>query len=228
MACVDVDELVRENAQLRQRVAELETRLKEMHHRAGNNLMIIASLLSLEAEQTRLDCGSCPAVLNSQQRARAMAMVDTMLAQASGAEQVDMADYLARLTSLVVQGYSQAPNSVCLELRTDPLYLTAAKATQCGLIVHELLTNCLKHAFTDGRDRPIGQFARIGVELTVRDDRTAVLEVTDNGIGLPDVGAQREGKLGWQLVDTLVDQMSGTWQLVGQPGTRVTVQFPRT
>jgi two-component sensor histidine kinase len=109
---------------------------------------------------------------------------------------------------------------VTLNIQADDIFLTIDAAVPCGLILNELISNALKHAFSDG------QAGEIRVELHASGDHQVTLSVADTGIGLPkDLDLNTTTSLGLQLVHTLVDQLDGRIELNGSRGTEFKITF---
>ena len=198
---------------------EKETLLKEIHHRVKNNLQVISSLLRLQADQIT-DPATRDVFRDSQERVRAIALLHEKLYQSKDLANVDMHDYVGDLTRKLLRTYGSAASHVRIEAHATGVALTMDAAMPCGLIINELVTNALKHAF--------GECDRPGL-VTVRVTRAGAaieLSVADNGTGLP-AGLQLEtaSSLGLQLVMTLARQLGGSVQFERAPGTRCTVRF---
>lgn len=118
---------------------------------------------------------------------------------------------------------SHAKEKVELELDIAPVQFNLDSAIPCGLIIHELLSNALKHAFPDQRE------GLIRIQLKSDDEDTFVLVVNDNGIGLPkDMDLKNTSSLGFQLVVTLTNQLRGEVTVERNGGTSIVVSFPKT
>ena len=194
---------------------EKELLLKEIHHRVKNNLQIISSLLNLQAEAIR-DSQDRSLFRDSQDRIRSMALIHEKLYQTEDFSHVDFQQYLKSLLLSLFRSY-QIPMVTCVE-RIDDIRLNIDAAIPCGLIVNELVTNALKHAFPDGRKGEVRvSFFRNGAGQLV-------LEVSDNGVGMP-VSDEKEKKdqLGLELVSILTNQIGG--QLSVQRGQGTTFQI---
>lgn len=205
-----------ENASLE----EKESLLKEVHHRVKNNLQLISSLLSLQA--SRIDD---PAVAElfaeSRHRVRSMAMVHENLYRAGNFARVPMPAHVGKLCAELARAYGTAARDITLQVEVDDVQLDLDRAVSCGLIINELLSNALKHAF--------GQQAggRVQVGLRVVDEGWCELRVGDDGQGLPPgLEVSRAATLGLQLVDDLVAQLRGTLAVQGAPGTLFRIRFP--
>jgi len=206
-------------AQLRASLQEKELLFKEMYHRVKNNLQVVVSLLDLQAEALA-DLQARAVFADCQGRIRAMALVHEALSQSSSLARVPLGAYDQRLAAALVRGQSAQPERLRLAVEADDVWLSAEKAVPCGLILNELLSNCFKHAFPDGRAGEI--------RITVRADAAAqvTLCVGDNGVGFPPtVDCRHTASLGLQLIHLLTEQLGGTITFERRGGTVVTVRF---
>ena len=213
------DRLAVEKA-LRSSLAEKEILLKEIHHRVKNNLQIVSSLLSLQALKFD-DVTLAGSLQDSQCRVRAMALVHEKLYGSEDLACIDFAGYLGDLALFLLQAYALKNTTVTPDIQCESFTLPVDSAIPCGLILSELLTNCLKHAFLD---RPAGR-------ITLRAFLTpegAHLSVEDDGLGLPPgFDIDRVQSLGLQLVTNLTRQLRGTLGVDSGPaGTAFHLTFP--
>jgi two-component sensor histidine kinase len=204
---------------VRASLREKEVLLKEMHHRVKNNLQIISSLLSLQ-DGTITDPHVLAMFEDCQHRITSMALIHQSLYQTDNPARVDFAAYLRSLTADLWRAYAVDPTHITLTMTADDLSLSLDVAVPCGLLVNELLTNSLKHAFPDGRS------GTIQVDLRREAQGQIILKVSDTGIGLPDgVDLQTAGSFGLQLVKIVCMQLQAAIDLQRQPGTTVTITF---
>jgi two-component sensor histidine kinase len=209
-------------AQLKLSLREKEVLLKEIHHRVKNNLQVISSLLYLQMEAIA-DAQLRARFEEGQHRIQAMALIHETLYRSSDLAQVDFAQYLRTLTAHLGEAYSLNPQRIKLTVAVQEVRLSLDSAIPCGLLLNELLSNALKHAFPDGRS------GEISIELRVEPPATGVLTVRDTGIGFPDaVDFRSTASLGLQLVCLLAEQLGGTLLLERQGGTHWTLRFPLT
>jgi two-component sensor histidine kinase len=198
---------------------EKELFLQEAHHRIKNNLQIIASLLSLQASYIP-DPHIREIFMESHDRVRSMALIHETLYQSGDMGKIDFATYVRDLASQLVRLYDVQSERVSLLLHIDSLLLDISKAISCGMILNELISNALKHAFPDGRT------GEIRVDLRTDASQKVTLVVRDTGIGFP-VGLdfRNAESLGLQLVYTLTEQLDGTIELERRDGTVFTLTF---
>jgi two-component sensor histidine kinase len=199
--CLAVKRRTQEQVRLVQR--EKEVLVREIHHRVKNNLQIISSLLNLQASYVR-DMAALEILRESQNRVRAMAIVHEQLHKARNYACLNIPEYVASLVTNLLRSYGVDAKVVRLELDVEPVALTIDTAISCGLIIHELVSNCLKHAFPGGRKGWIYVCLR-GESGSFR------LTVRDNGVGFPKLaGGGRRRTLGLRLVHILAEQIDGT------------------
>ncbi len=202
----------------RRKSREKDLLLKEIHHRVKNNLQVISSLPKLHAERMQAP-EAREAFEEAQQRVRAIAILHEHLHDAREAGPVEFESY-ARLLAESLTRLSSV--SVGLEVRVTGVRLSLDQALPCGLILNELVTNSLKHAFNSDAPRE-GDPPRVVVSAE-RDGDQIALTVSDNGPGFSD--RVREGSLGLHLVRTLVRQLSGEITFESNGGAIVKVMFP--
>ena len=196
-----------------------EVLLKEVHHRVKNNLQIISSLLNLQLGYIK-DKGALELFKESRNRIKSMAFIHEELYRSKQLSNVNFTEYIRNLAATLFRSYGVDPNTVALKIEADDVLLGVDAAIPCGLIVNELVSNALKHAFPEGRKGEI----RIGFRR--QNDNGFALTVCDNGIGFPkDVDFRNTGSLGLQIVCTLTDQMHGIIELRGVGGTEFRIMF---
>jgi PAS domain S-box-containing protein len=196
---------------------EKEVLLKEIHHRVKNNLQITSSLLKLQAGYTQ-DRQAREMFSESQGRIRSMALVHEKLYQSSDLARIDFLDYVASLAGLLLRSFGGASQRVELEIAGDKLFLSIDMAVPCGLIVNELLSNCFKHGFPEGRA------GLVQLQVKAEGDERFILSVRDNGVGLPaHVDIEHTESLGLQLVKTLADQLRAQVRVVRERGTEIQI-----
>ena len=202
-------------------IREKDSFLREIHHRVQNNLQVVSSLLYLQSKSVG-DPQMLNILLESQERIRSIALIHEQLYKSEDLSHVNFRDYLGTLTTNLFQTYGSETAKVKLTFDADTrVSFTVDKAIPCGLIVNELVSNALKHAFV-GRTG-----GTIFVSLRRNKDDTMSLVVKDDGIGLPPhVDFRHTPSLGLQLVNTLVNQLGATIQFQRKGGTVFTIVFP--
>jgi len=207
----DITERKRTEESLRASLREKEVLLKEIHHRVKNNLQVISSLLSLQAEYLT-DEGMLRIMRESQSRVKSMALVHEKLYQSHNLAEIDFGDYVRVLVSQLFRSYGIAQESVQMAINVDAVSLGVDRAIPCGIIINELVTNALKYAFPGGRK------GKIDVELHSAAPGQIRLAVRDDGVGLPqNVEVQAADSLGLTLVRMLADQVQGQLTMPSRP-----------
>jgi PAS domain S-box-containing protein len=204
------------NAQLERRLGEKVELMRELHHRVKNNMQIVASLLKMQAE--RAPPGEArDALLTSHGRVHAIAQAHEILYAQEDVAQIDIAQYVCSLTTQLAVAAGLAP--ACLEMSVDAgLVLPVDTAVPISLILNELVTNVLKHAYPDGRS----PWASVSVR---RDGSDVILEVRDRGAALPPgLDPARSNTLGLRLVGRLARQLDGEAKYVVDGGLRAIVR----
>lgn len=229
MVIADLTERVRAEDQLKAALREKEVLLKEVHHRVKNNLQVIASLLSLQAGTIK-DEKAQAAFQESQHRVRSMAAIHERLYQSPDLAHLEMEGYIRQLVADLWM--THAPPGIACRIDAAGVTLDMDTAVPCGLILNELVSNALTHAFPpelETKSRP-GQEPALKKEIriTMRSEQDAiVLTVSDNGIGLPaDLDLDNLDSLGLELVRLLTRQIGGVLLLDKSLGTSFQITFP--
>jgi len=205
-------------AVLRESLREKEGLLKEIHHRVKNNLQVVTSLLRLEAGRSTV-AATRTALQEMQGRIRSMALLHEMLYRSANFSGVDLADYVRQLATQLFRALNTRFGAIRLNLELNSVSLGIDQAIPCGLIVNELLTNSLKHAF------PASRSGEIHIGLIRTPAGHVQLRVSDTGVGLPaELAARKMHSLGLQLVTDLVRQLHGTLEL-SAPGSGAVFTF---
>lgn len=208
-------------AQMQASLQEKEVLLKEIHHRVKNNMQVISSLLSLQGSSLT-DPGVVAQFQDSQNRIRSMALIHEQLYQSRDLAHINFSEYVQTLTNHLARSYRNGAQHVQVSVEAVDLFLDIDTAIPCGLIINELVSNALKHAFPDRRP------GMIQVKLQALASGACQLSVSDDGVGFPEgVDFRQTTSLGMQLVNTLTQQLAGTLRLEVGPGTTFVVEFPR-
>ncbi len=200
-------------------LGEKEVLIQEVHHRVKNNLAVIASLLRLQASSLP-DERLATALRESQHRVESMALIHEQLYANGDLREVDLARHAALLAGNLFHSYGVDASRISWQVDVEPLPLGVDQAIPAGLILNELVSNALKHAFPDGRT------GSVVIEGGRRDGRIH-LAVRDDGIGVPPgVEQVRPNSLGMQIIKILTRQLKGTFELAcGRPAT-FKISFP--
>jgi len=202
---------------LKEDIRKKEMLLKELNHRAKNNLAVVAGLLKLQSSFTN-NVEAREALSESQSRIQSMSKLHEQLYKPAESElEVDMQAYFNELVSGFKDG--MADSKVSIELDCEPIKLHHKKAVTCGLLVNEMVTNSLKHAFHE-----INQ-GKIEISLVVKNDLW-YLAVADNGTGMTETTTQKlKDSLGMILIQEFVEQLNGQLAINSHQGTTFTITF---
>ena len=199
---------------------EKEVLLREVHHRVKNNMQVISSILNLQSSYVS-DEYALTLLKESQNRIKTMAYIHESLYQNKSFTSVDFSDYVYTLVNNIVQSYSASSEKIKLELNIDKVILSLDSSIPAGLIINELITNAIKHAFPGSRQGTITFNLRC-------ENNFVFLELKDNGVGFaPGIDFENSHSLGLQLVNTLIEQIEGELKFKSKKdiGTEVLVTF---
>jgi len=236
----DVTERKQAEAKIQASLKEKEVLLKEIHHRVKNNLQIVSSLLDLQAEYIQE-----PEILekleDSKHRLLAMSLIHETLYQSETLAQVDFSDYVERLATNILFAQSTDYERITLDFNLEPVFLNLETAIPCGLLLNELITNSIKHAFPEPRH------GKIYIELHYQSKKTAsnenqtscqgdkigdkiedqiMLKVSDDGVGMPpNINLKETKSLGLTLIHDLTQQLRGNLAIDLSNGTEFILIF---
>jgi PAS domain S-box-containing protein len=198
---------------------EKDVLLRELHHRVKNNMQIISSLLNLQSARLK-DPAMIQIFKDTQRRIRSMALVHEKLYQSANLSTIEFDNYLGSLSVHLFHSYENEASGIELVTRLDRILLDIQTAIPCGLLVNELLSNALKHAFPGGRK------GKVELELRRLEDGRILLRVKDDGVGLPaGFDVVKSQTLGLQIVTSLVSQLDGSLEVSGQGGAEFRIVF---
>ena len=198
-----------------------EVLLGEIHHRVKNNFEIISSLLDMSRMATE-NQETQNLLLNSRNRIHSMAMIHSQLYQNDRFDRIDMEKHINELVEQLLFAYG-SKNKVDLVIEPSEVSLSLRQAIPCALIINELITNSLKHAFADKMQ------GKIQISILTSDNKTVLLRVKDNGGGIPEgVEVKPVRGLGLELVKHLVvGQLKGEIRFNNDDGTDICIEFMR-
>ena len=215
----DITENKRAAEQIAKNLKEKEILLKEVNHRVKNNLTVISSLLRLQSHNIK-DKQALLALENSRNRIRTMALIHEKLYKSENLAEVDFAIYVKDLCNYLFKSYDLTSEKIKLKLNINDVKLGVNQGIPCALIINELISNTLEHAFPDGRS------GEIGIEMKTEDNLSRLI-VQDNGIGLPaTIDLKDADSLGLQLIQILTEQLHGKLEIDRNNGTMFTITFP--
>jgi len=220
-AAYDITELKRAEELIKASLKEKEVLLKEIHHRVKNNMQVIISLLKLQS-QNITDKQYLDMFKESQHRIKSMALVHEKLYRTKSLADIDFKGYVKSLVISLFKSYKTTPGKITLNVDVGDVSLELERAIPCGLIINELVSNSLKYAFPEERA------GEIRVAFNSTDEDVLVLEVSDNGIGMPEkLDFRNTESLGLHLVTILSeDQLHGTIELNRTNGTDFHIKLP--
>ncbi len=218
----DITERRQNEEKIKRDLVEKEILLKEIHHRVKNNLQVISSLLSLQSRYVK-DKRALEIFNESCSRVRSIALVHEELYQSSDFVSIEFESYIKKLAFSLFQASSINPGNIELDISIKNVSLGLDLAVPCGLILNELITNAIKHAFTGGFQGK----GRISVSINRLKHGKVEMTVHDNGAGMPDeIDFGKTSTLGLHLVHLLaVDQLGGDIFIDRQNGTAIKIVF---
>lgn len=214
----EIAERKKAEEQLKASLEEKEVMLRELHHRVKNNMQIVSSLLRLQS--CNVTNKELLSLFNeTHNRIRTMALIHEGLYGSKDLARINFADYVERITTHLFSVYNQISKNINLKLEVGEIYFDINTAIPCGLIVNELVTNSLKHAFLEGES------GEICIKIEKSQDKYSVL-VKDTGSGFPEgMDFHMTKTLGMQLVTDLVKQLNGRIRLDRRSGTKFKISF---
>ncbi|MBZ2165468.1 histidine kinase dimerization/phosphoacceptor domain -containing protein [Methanobacterium spitsbergense] len=214
----DRTDRVKAEKMIKESLEEKEMLLKEIHHRVKNNLMIISSLLNLQSQYIT-DKASQDIFKESQNRARSMALIHERLYQSTDLKRINFGEYITSLANELFHTYEADLGLIKLKINAEDIFLDINTAIPLGLIVNELITNSITHAF------PEGKRGKINIDFHPRDNHYEFI-VKDNGIGFPeDIDYQNTDSLGLQIITSLTNQIDGKIELNKNNETEFKITF---
>ncbi|MFP4362383.1 MAG: histidine kinase dimerization/phosphoacceptor domain -containing protein [Spirochaetia bacterium] len=220
MVLRDISDRLKIEEQLRDSLIEKESLLREVHHRVKNNFQIITSLLSLQMDS--IESQDMKSFLqSSKDRIYSMAAVHEGLYRADDLAKVNFHNYIQELSNHILVSHDCQSRNIQISIWIEDVNLRIEAAVPCGLIINELITNSIKHAFAPG------DAGKIMVEMYAEGDSWKCV-VSDNGSNSVSLELlEKSESLGMTLVQTLVQQLLGTMTIDVNNGTKIAVRFPR-
>ena len=198
---------------------EKEVLLQEIHHRVKNNMQIISSLLRLQARQANNPHFE-QLIQVCQNRIRSMALIHEKFYETSDFTKIDFNDYARRLLSYLLAIYIKDEKQITLDIGIQDVFLDINKAIPCGLLINEIVSNSLKHAF------PGGKRGTISLKMRRTNHQEVELIIADDGVGFPPkFDLHKTTSLGLQLVKDLVRQLGGHFELIQRRGIEYRIYF---
>jgi two-component sensor histidine kinase len=213
-------ELTQSNTQVNTQAAKLQTLMQELHHRVKNNLQIVSSLLSLQAN--RMDDSEARNALNiSRQRIDAMSVIHNSLYKHDNVNKVNMQEFLPVLLNNILESFGVDRDKMDIRVEVTVNEIDVDKAMPLGLIMNEWITNIFKHAFKDIKVRPAIDI------LVFRNDDKVKIRIKDNGVGM-NTGSWNDpkGSFGIKLMKILIKQVHGFCHVANGDGTTLELDIP--
>lgn len=200
---------------------EKEVLLKEVHHRVKNNFQVIISLLSLQSELIN-DPQILQYFVESKNRIKSMALTHELLYRQTNFESIDVRHYIDSLVDYLKRSYPESHASIKIIPDVDEISIDIDTIIPCGLIINELISNCMKHAFPGGKN------GEITISFKKSQDNFFNLTVKDNGIGISkEMDMENLKSLGMMLVNTLTRQLGGEMNIKSSEfGSEFVIKFP--
>ena len=215
----DVTDRYENEEKIRAALKEKEVLLREIHHRVKNNMQIISSLLNLQSHSIK-DEDALQIFKISQNRIRSMALIHETLYRSDNLAGIDFSDYVKRITSHLLRLYKDDASEITVSSDVKDVFLDINRAIPCGLILNELISNSLKHAFPGKKKGEIKIYMHSGLKGKY------TLIVSDTGIGYPEeLDIFKTKTLGMKLVSDLVNQLDGALSLIREKGTSFRIEF---
>ncbi len=216
----DITERKAAEEQTKRSLREKDVLMHEIHHRVKNNLQVVSSLLSMQARTTR-NKEAIDVLSKSRSRINAMALIHTQLYESGDLSELNMKEFVGTLSGQLFQSYQVNNTKIARIIHVTDRKFPVSVGVYVGLIINELLSNALQHAFGERKD------GKIEVELTAPDSGRVNLRVSDDGVGLPpgfDINATKT--LGLRLVKILIeDQLQGTLEVISDGGVTFNMEF---
>ena len=214
----DITDKTLAGMQLSESLKEKDILLKEVHHRVKNNLQVISSIFNLQSAYNEEEVVK-DVLKESQNRIKSMAYIHESLYKSSQFGRIDFEEYLRKLCKNLIQSYSLSSHQISLLTETEKVLIHLDQAIPCGLMVNEIVSNALKHAFPEG----VGGIIAIKLKNT---GNKVLLRISDDGQGIPDYVLNGESHtLGFQLIETLVEQLKGKLVVENDFGTSFDFSF---
>lgn len=216
---VDISDRRQKDESIRAALIEKDILLSEIHHRVKNNLQVISALLDLQSLRIE-DKAAVGLLIDCQNRIRSMALIHQTLYESKDFARVDFRYFLDVLVPTLVSSYSADPGRINFSIDAPEISLPIKAAIPCGLVVNELVSNALKHAFSGGKR------GKVKIVLTTEPNDHVVLSVSDNGVGIPkELDLANTTTLGLQLVTLLTEQLGAELAIQRSKPTRFVLRF---
>ena len=202
-----------------QSLREKDILLKEIHHRVKNNLQVISSLVNLQSKNLS-DKIMKNAFLEIQNRIKSMSLLHENLYQSSNMSEIDIKNYIEKITNDLLMSYGLNSEKIKINIKSENFSIPVDIGSHCGLIINEIVSNSIKHAF------PKNGNGKINIKIE-HENENLMLYISDNGIGLPkNFDINKTKTLGIQLLKSFVDQLNGNLEISSNNGTYYKIIIP--
>ncbi|MCP4677422.1 MAG: PAS domain S-box protein [Deltaproteobacteria bacterium] len=218
----DLTQRMEAEERIKTSLKEKEILLQEIHHRVKNNMQVITSLLNIQANGIK-NKKYADMFKESQERIRSMAIVHEILYQTDNFADINLKEYIKALLNSLYRSYKSKPDKIKLTIEVEDVSIELESAIPCGLIINELVSNALKYAFPEERE------GKIRVALNSINENEILLEVSDNGVGIPEeLDIRNTESVGLYLVKILAEnQLEGKIELSRIDGTNFLIKFEK-
>lgn len=215
-----IKELRNTNELLSSSLREKDVLLKEIHHRVKNNLQLISSMIKLQSNYIK-DKNTLNIYNETYNRVRSIGIIHEILYKSEDLSMISIPQYIRNLVTHLINSFGTNEGSVKLSINLENIFLDMDTTILCGLIINELVSNSLKHAFPEGRT------GEICISFLEEDDKYT-LKVSDNGIGMPEIfDYQSDETLGLKIVNTLAWQLKSLVEIERSSGTAFKITFKK-
>jgi PAS domain S-box-containing protein len=217
VSLIDISDRKKAENEIKSSLKEKETLLREIHHRVKNNMQIISSLISLQSAEVS-DEKLVSLYKETENRIHSMALVHENLYQSHDLSHIGLSQYVQNLVEDLIYSYGVS-NAIETEIEVPPIEVNLETAIPLGLIINEMVSNSIKHAFPDKK-------GKIMVKLEIDSDENLILMVSDDGVGLPkDSDIDSIKKFGLKLIQALIQQLDGKLTFESKNGTTFCIKF---
>lgn len=210
--------LTQQKVKLEENVEEINLLLREVHHRVKNNLQVVTSLLNIQ-QRSITDQKALEAIQESKNRIESMGLIHRSFYQNTNLGEINSRDYIQNLVKQIFSSYNTDQEKIELELQVADIYLDMDTLVPLGLIINEMVSNTLKHAFEENES------GKLTISLDKEAD-TYKLEISDDGAGLDDMAKLEQSRsFGLKMVKAFVKKLNGKLQLLQTEGTTFQIEF---
>lgn len=216
---MDITDRIKAEERIKESLEEKKVLLAEIHHRVKNNLAVITGLLELQYHNMKSDEAK-DALRDSQLRVNSMGLIHEKLYQNESLSDIDFGEYISELVEVIVSSHKKSDKDITIKMDSVPIQLPIKKAIPCGLVINEIVTNSMKYAFP-------GDHADPTIEILFKHlNGRAIIEISDNGVGLPEPFDELEtDSLGTLLIKTLTSQLEADLSVEVSDGTKYIFSF---